>query len=109
MSRRSRRTHMKKSAILLALTVLILAGLFPQSVLAEDAAALYKAKMCAACHGPDGNGKTPLNTPDVQKATDAQLAQTIADGKPPKMPAFKSKLNDDQVKALVTYIRTFKK
>lgn len=100
---------MKKSAIVLA--VIILAGiLLPQAASAEDAAALYKAKMCAACHGPDGAGKTPLNTPEVQKLSDADLAKVIAEGKPPKMPGYKAKgLTDDQIKALVSYIRTFKK
>lgn len=98
---------MKKSAILLAVLVIILAGAFPVS--AQDAATLYKSKMCAACHGPAGAGKTPLNTPEVQKKSDADLAKFIADGKPP-MPSYKAKgLTDDQIKSLVAYIRTFKK
>ncbi len=98
---------MKKLAILLA-AALILS--FTSAAFAEDGAALYKSKMCAACHGADGAGKTPLNTADVQKLSDADLAKTIADGKPPKMPGFKAKgLTDDQIKALVSYIRTFKK
>src|SRR5690348_1266181 len=62
---------------------------------AASGADTYKAK-CAACHGPDGSGNTPmgqrmkirdLRSPDVQKQTDADLSAVIANGKPP-MPAY---------------------
>jgi cytochrome c6 len=81
-----------------------------------DAAALYKAK-CAACHGADGRGETSmgkvlkvrdLSSDDVQKQTDAQLTGIIENGKG-KMPAYKGKLTDDQIKQLVGYIRALKK
>jgi len=80
---------------------------------AQDAAALYKSK-CAACHGPDGTGNVPmgktlgvtdLTSGDVQKQTDAQLTDSITNGKGKKMPAYKGKLTDDQIKGLVGYIR----
>jgi cytochrome c6 len=80
---------------------------------AQDAPALYKSK-CAACHGPDGTGNvsmgktlgvTDLTSADVQKQTDAQLTDSIANGKGKKMPAYKGKLTDDQIKGLVGYIR----
>ena len=48
----------------------------------------YKAK-CAMCHGADGLGTTPA-------------------GKG-KMPAYKGKLTDDQIKSAVAYIRTLEK
>jgi mono/diheme cytochrome c family protein len=84
---------------------------------AQDAAALYKSK-CAACHGPDGTGNvamgktlgvTDLTSGDVQKQTDAQLTDSIANGKGKKMPAYKSKLTDDQIKGLVGFIRELAK
>ena len=84
---------------------------------AQDAPALYKSK-CAACHGPDGTGNVPtgkalgvtdLTSSDVQKQTDAQLTDSIANGKGKKMPAYKSKLTDDQIKGLVGYIRALAK
>jgi cytochrome c6 len=71
--------------------------------------ALYKSK-CAMCHGADGK-KSPghdLSSADVQKESDADLAAVITNGKPGKMPASKS-LSADDVKGLVTYIRTLKK
>jgi mono/diheme cytochrome c family protein len=85
-------------------------------VRAQDAASLYKAK-CAACHGPDGKGDTPVGqklgihdfaSPDVQKQTDAQLIDIVTNGKN-KMPAYKGKLADDQMKGLVAYIRDLAK
>ncbi|MGA7841446.1 MAG: cytochrome c [Candidatus Acidiferrales bacterium] len=80
---------------------------------AQDAAGLYKSK-CAACHGPDGTGNVPtgkalgvtdLTSADVQKQTDAQLTDSIANGKGKKMPAYEGKVTDDQIKELVGYIR----
>jgi cytochrome c6 len=83
---------------------------------ADDSAALFKGK-CAACHGADGKGETSmgktlklrdLGSADVQKQTDEELTATITNGKN-KMPAYKGKIPDDQIKGLVAYIRTFKK
>lgn len=80
---------------------------------AQDAPAVYKSK-CAACHGPDGSGNVPvgkslgvtdLTSGDVQKQTDAQLTDSVTNGKGKKMPAYKGKLTDDQIKVLVGYIR----
>jgi len=75
---------------------------------------LYKAK-CAACHGADGSGSPigkkmgahDFTTADVQKMSDAELADTIATGKN-KMPKYGS-LKPEDIKGLVVYIRTLKK
>jgi mono/diheme cytochrome c family protein len=83
---------------------------------ADDTAALYKSK-CAMCHAADGSGDTPtgkamkvtdLRSDEVQKKTDAQLIEATTNGKA-KMPAFKGKLTDDQIKDLVKYIRELAK
>jgi cytochrome c6 len=76
-----------------------------------SAEATFKAK-CAACHGADGKGKEMMKTrdlgsADVQKQTDADLTTIITKGKG-KMPAYGT-LTPDQVKDLVTYIRSLKK
>jgi mono/diheme cytochrome c family protein len=68
---------------------------------------------CAICHGPDGAGSAvgkSMNVPDlrssvVQNKADGELAQIISNGKG-GMPAFKSSLSDDQIQALVTYVRS---
>ena len=98
----------------LAVVVVVLAMLaLPLASFAADQGAdLFKSK-CAMCHGPDGKGKMAgtkdLGSAEVQKASDADLTATITNGKPPKMPAYKGKLTDDQIKSLVAYVRTFKK
>jgi mono/diheme cytochrome c family protein len=45
----------------------------------------------------------------VQKQTDAQLNDSIANGMGKKMPAYKGKLTDDQIKGLVAYLRDLAK
>lgn len=47
-----------------------------------------------------------LGSPDVQKQTDKELYDWTALGKG-KMPAYKDKLSDEEIKALVTQMRTF--
>jgi mono/diheme cytochrome c family protein len=77
-----------------------------------DSASTFRAK-CVVCHGQDGGGsqvgKTlnvpDLRSPEVQKQTDAELAQIISDGRG-GMPSFKSSLSDDQIHGLVTHIRS---
>ena len=81
-----------------------------------DAASLYSTH-CLACHGVDGTGnalRVALPTiPDLvngkwQKTqSDADFSTRIRDGKMPAMPAFKDKLDADQIAALVLYVRAF--
>ena len=94
--------------------VLGVAGVTAQ---AQDAGvALYKTK-CAACHGADGKGDTAvgktnkirdLGSPEVQAQNDADLTTIITNGKG-KMPAYGKSLKPEQVKDLVTYIRSVAK
>ncbi len=88
--------------------------LFSLSAQADTAAAeaTFKTK-CAMCHGADGKGKEAMKTPDfssadVQKKSDADLSGVITNGKPPKMPAYKT-MTPDQVKDMVAFIRSLKK
>lgn len=71
---------------------------------AIDAAALYKAK-CAMCHGPEGKGKLPNTALTAPKGTDEELFKTIKDGKG-KMPKYVGKLKDEEITALVGFIRS---
>jgi cytochrome c6 len=91
--------------------VLAIMSVFGASTRA-DGAADFKAK-CAMCHGADGSGNTAtgktlkvrdLASPDVQSQTDAQITDIVTNGKN-KMPAYKGKLTDDQIKGLVAYVR----
>ncbi len=81
-----------------------------------DGSALFAAK-CASCHGKSGVGDTAmgkklnlrdLSSAEVQKQSDEELTKIIADGKA-KMPAYGSKLSADEIKSIVTFIRTLKK
>ena len=54
-------------------------------------------------------GVTDLTSADVQKQTDAQLTDSVTNGKGKKMPAYKGKLTDDQIKSLVGFIRELAK
>ena len=96
----------------IALFGLMLALASPPMAAAQAAADTYKAK-CAMCHGADGSGKAAMGTKDlgsadIQKMSDADLTAAITNGKG-KMPSYKGKLTDAQVKDLVGYIRTLKK
>jgi len=48
-----------------------------------------------------------LRSPEVQKQTDAELTKITADGKG-KMPAYKGKLTDAEITALVAHMRALK-
>lgn len=98
---------MKKTTafvLMLSLACLVSVPLFA----AEDGAALFKAK-CAACHGPDGKkmAKADLSAAAIQGKTDADLEKFVAEN--PKHN-FKTKgVNDEQIKAIVAFLRTLKK
>ena len=81
------------------------------------------ANNCAQCHGQSGNADTKmgkilnakdLTDPKVQaEFTDAKATQSIKEGVKTNgkttMKAFGGKLTDDEIKALVAYVRTLKK
>jgi cytochrome c6 len=108
-----------KTIVTLSVSLLITSGV---SVRAADAKALWDAN-CAQCHGKAGNadtkmGKTlnakDLTSPSVQAGfTDAKATQSIKEGVKENgkttMKAFGGKLTDDEIKALVAYVRTLKK
>jgi mono/diheme cytochrome c family protein len=102
----------RKLLVILTLAILII---LPATLAAADGAAVYKAK-CAMCHGADGSGMTPmgksmklrdLRSPEVQKQSDAELTKITADGKG-KMPAYKGKLTDAEISAVVAPLRALK-
>ena len=84
--------------------------------------ALYD-KHCTKCHGPDGKGKTKMGRqsgvkdytdPKVQEEMKDDAAfKTIKEGITEKgkerMKAYASELSDADIKALIGYMRAFKK
>ncbi|HSP45488.1 MAG TPA: cytochrome c [Chthoniobacterales bacterium] len=108
-----------KTILALAVSLLLASSL---SLRAADAKANWDAN-CAQCHGKTGNadtkmGKT-LNAKDLTDAkvqaefTDAKATESIKNGVKENgkttMKAFGGKLTDDEIKALVAYVRTLKK
>ena len=75
-------------------------------------------KNCASCHGKDGRAKTfkakfnharNLTDPKWQSAeSDEHIYVSILKGKG-KMPAFEKKLSENEIGALVTYVRMLKR
>ncbi len=107
----------------LALLSLALAGLFAATQAFADPAENY-GKFCAACHGKDGTGKTKAGRlVKVKDLTDAQYQKTFTDDDAfkalkegyqdkdgnTKMKPFADKLADDDIKAVVAYVRTLAK
>jgi mono/diheme cytochrome c family protein len=106
----------RKLLAVLAAAVIAVVALPAFADSGADGAALYKSK-CAMCHGPDGAGQTPmgksmklrdLRSAEVQKATDKELNTLISDGKG-KMPAYKAKMCQAEIDAVIGFIRSIKK
>ncbi|MBL0350971.1 MAG: cytochrome c [Elusimicrobia bacterium] len=97
----------------LALGALVL---FAAAAGAEDVVKLYGAK-CAGCHGKDGKGSAVMvkalkvdlaalslvDAPSLAKKDEELVTLTLVGQG--KMPAQKGKIKDEDVKALVAYVR----
>jgi mono/diheme cytochrome c family protein len=106
----------KTGARLIAGAVLLLSAAAP-TAWAEDGKALFQ-KNCVACHGAAGKGDGPaakaLKPPPGDFATtlksvgDADIAKLIKEGGKAvgkNHPAFGTKLSDEQITALVQYVK----
>jgi mono/diheme cytochrome c family protein len=93
----------------------------PTSEVVKEAPSIYETK-CSKCHGDKGDGKgsatkgldvKPRNYRDktvMEKIPDGQLFWIIANGSDPEateMGSYKKKLSEEQMWALVHYIRRF--
>ncbi|MEW6131465.1 MAG: c-type cytochrome [Acidobacteriota bacterium] len=85
--------------------------------LTVDATEIFNSK-CATCHAKDGRGlpnwkaKGQADFSDAkwqQAHSDWQIADAIRNGKGKFMPAWKTKLTDNEILSLVARIRAFKK
>lgn len=110
---------MNKMFLLAAMFVpFILAG----PSMAADAQANW-TKRCVSCHGKDGKGQTKMGRQArVKDYTDPKVVAEMNDEKALKtvkegitengkerMKAYAADLTDDEIKALIAYMRTFKK
>jgi cytochrome c oxidase cbb3-type subunit III len=69
---------------------------------------LFRWFNCSGCHANGGGGMGPaLMDNEWRYGSEVQtLYQTIMDGRPNGMPAFRGRINEDQVWQLVAYIRS---
>ena len=84
---------------------------------AADARASYNTK-CASCHGRDGRSKTArgrrTHSRDLTDAnwqndvSDERIFNSISNGRG-KMPTFKKSLSENEIEALVAYVRRLRK
>jgi len=107
---------------ILTVTIAIMA-ISALSARAADGKALYVDKGCAKCHGEDGKGDTKMGKKyGAKDYTDAKVQEELKDeaaieaikegykdkeGKVVMKPA--EGMSDEEAKALVAYMRTFKK
>ena len=111
-------TKIMRNAFLLVACVALATG----SCLAADVQANWD-KHCLKCHGKDGKGDTKMGKQSgVKDYTDAKVQAEMKDDKAvkvikegivekgkKKMDPYGDKLKDDEIKALIAHIRTFKK
>ncbi|MDP6141264.1 MAG: cytochrome c [Arenicellales bacterium] len=107
---------------LMGLLTLILGPTATGVAQAADGEKLFQF-YCAQCHGTEGKGDGPnvtgdfpvdprnfTETAEMNKLSDADIRNVIIDGGPiadksPMMPPWGKTLNDDEVEALVQYLR----
>ncbi len=85
----------------------------------RDAGRIVYLGACSQCHGADADGKgwlgplsyppaSALNDADTQKRSDAELYWIIANGLSfTGMPGFRDRLSDEQIWAVIAYLRSF--
>jgi mono/diheme cytochrome c family protein len=100
-----------KLALLVLTIAVALFVLIPGLSWADDGATLYKSK-CAACHGADAMGKPAAKIPslvsdEAKKISDDDLTKAVMEK--PKHAGVSKALTPDQVKMVVSYIRSIQK
>src|SRR5438876_1626778 len=113
-----------KTKVAFLKTTLLAAGLlaFAGAMRAAEVKENWE-KHCQKCHGPDGKGQTKMGRqsgvkdytdPKVQaELKDESAIKIIKEGivekDKKKMDPYKDKLTEEEIKALIAYIRGFKK
>ena len=109
---------MKRKIFLFATVIIASTGIG----FAADAAANW-TQHCASCHGKDGSGSTMMGKKlNIKDYRDAKVQSAFTDGEAERaikegvktggketMKPFGGKLADADIKALIAYIRAFKK
>ena len=99
--------RISKSLILFLVIALSVSVALP--AFAQDGAATFKAK-CAACHGPEGQGKIGPKLAGTALSAD-QIGALLTKGDEAKKPPHKkpvSGLSADDAKAVAAFVKTLK-
>jgi len=107
-------SHTLHSTIGLAALSLMISALAPSALWAANGPELF-SKNCASCHGKDGKGQTIMGQKwgikDLKTSTlaEAEVTRQIKEGKEDvnkgsKMPPFRDKLDDEEIKAIASYV-----
>jgi mono/diheme cytochrome c family protein len=120
---------MKRSWVLRVLTVGFVSGLLfgtvtqGQTESKAESGDVARGKTlfvrhCTGCHGPEGGGDgykflrgpdpANLRSPSIRKKTDADLFQTIHEGRP-SMPPWNTRLSQEESRDILAYVRTLGK
>ncbi len=101
--------------LLIGVGLLVSSLAFQAAGPAADGAAIFK-KNCMMCHGAGGRGFSALKTPNFtdpkwQSSTkDKEMREVVKNGKKgTAMPAFGGQLKDEEISAVIAYIRSLKK
>ncbi len=103
---------MKISVLVLSATVFVIPSFTQEQ--AKKGEATFQ-EICASCHGNDGRAQTEmgkkmqaadLTSSAVQQHSDSDLAKSVKNGKG-KMPPLGDKLSDDEIRAVIQYVRKF--
>jgi len=95
--------------LLILLLVVALSASLALPAFAQDGGATYKAK-CAACHGPEGQGKVGPALKGTSLTAD-QITDLLTKGNDAKKPPHKkamASLSADDVKAVAAFVKTLK-
>ena len=95
----------------------VLGATKPNEAVAADAATIYN-RQCVSCHGRDGRGRTrrgrQARARDMTDASwqddvsDERLFNSISNGRG-KMPSFRKKISENDIDALVAYVRRMRR
>jgi cytochrome c oxidase cbb3-type subunit III len=91
--------------------VLAISGQEHDATLAAAGATVF-AENCAACHGPEGKGDRTLGAPNLTDAIwlyggdRATLIYTVTNARYGVMPAWNTRLSEDEIRAVATYVHS---
>jgi len=100
---------MRLTRLLVLLFVVVLFVSLSLPAFAADGAATFKAK-CAACHGPEGQGKVGPKLAGTSLSAD-QISDLLTKGDEAKKAPHKkamASLSADDAKAVADYVKTLK-